>query len=94
MSVPEFEVVSPFRPAGDQPQAIAGLVDHHLSVASLPIPDWVADPARTLSKLWHVTGYTDLAEVPEAFLRHGVALAASELASVWPRLGQRRNRSP
>ena len=24
--VPEFEVVSPFRPAGDQPQAIAGLV--------------------------------------------------------------------
>jgi excinuclease ABC subunit B len=25
--VPEFEVVSPFRPAGDQPQAIAGLVE-------------------------------------------------------------------
>jgi excinuclease ABC subunit B len=27
MRVPEFEVVSPFRPSGDQPQAIAGLVE-------------------------------------------------------------------
>ena len=25
--MPDFQVVSPFRPAGDQPQAISGLVE-------------------------------------------------------------------
>ncbi len=35
--VPDFEVVSPFRPAGDQPQAIAGLVEGLR--AGRPLPD-------------------------------------------------------
>lgn len=76
--------VAPPAPCGDPrfDAAIAGLVDHHLSIAGLPIPGWVTDPARTLSEVWLVSRYTDLSEVPEAFLRHGVALAASELASV------------
>ena len=76
--------VAPPAPCGDTrfDAAIAGLVDHHLSVAGLPVPDWVADPTRTLAEVWKVSPHTDPAEVPEAFLRHGVALAASELASV------------
>ncbi len=76
--------VAPPAPCGDPrlDAAIAGLVDHHLSIAGLPIPDWVTDPSRTLGEVWQVSRYADLSEVPEAFLRHGVLLAASELASV------------
>jgi len=61
---------------------VAAVVDHHLSTARLPIPRWVREPSRVLTKAWLVSPYTDPAEVPAAFRRHGVHLAASELASV------------
>lgn len=62
--------------------AIAALVEHHLAKDGLPIPGWVHDPWRTLAEPWAVTPYIDASEVPPALLRHGVMLAASELASV------------
>jgi transcriptional regulator with XRE-family HTH domain len=61
---------------------LAAVVDHHLSAARLPVPDWVRAPSRVLKEPWIVSPYTDLATVPKAFRRHGVLLAASELASV------------
>lgn len=61
---------------------VAAVVDHQLSRARLPIPSWVREPSRTLEVDWIVSAHTDLSEVPIAFRRHGVCLAASELASV------------
>jgi hypothetical protein len=74
----------PPMPCGDPrfDAAIAGLVEHHLFSVGLPVPTWVHDPSRTLSEVWQVSRYTDPSDVLEALLRHGVALAASELASV------------
>ena len=62
--------------------AIAAVVDHHLSSANLPVPEWVRLPSRILTDPWRVSRFTDDADVPPAFQRHGVHLAASELASV------------
>ena len=62
--------------------AIAAVVDHHLSSANLPVPEWVRLPSKILTDTWRVSRFTDDAEVPAAFRRHGVHLAASELASV------------
>lgn len=61
---------------------VAAVVDHQLSKARLPVPSWVREPSRVLTEPWTVSPYTDLADVPTAFRRHGVLLAASELASV------------
>jgi hypothetical protein len=61
---------------------IAAVVDHHLSAAQLPVPDWVREPHRTLEEPWIVSPYADAATVPEAFRRDGVLLAESELESV------------
>ena len=61
---------------------IAAVVDHHLSKARLPVPGWVREPSRALREPWQVFPHTDPSEVPPAFRRHGVQLAASELASV------------
>ncbi|MGH3733445.1 MAG: helix-turn-helix domain-containing protein [Acidimicrobiales bacterium] len=62
--------------------AIAAVVDHHLSSADLPVPEWVQLPSRKLKNIWRVSRFTDDADVPPAFRRHGVHLAESELASV------------
>jgi hypothetical protein len=48
---------------------------------------WVHDPSRVLAKPWFVDDVPTLyatvkAQTPKAFARHGVFLAASELASV------------
>ena len=61
---------------------IAGVVEYHLTSAGLEVPAWVGDPSRVLLEEWVVSPYTDPGEVPSAFRRHGVLLAASELASV------------
>lgn len=64
---------------------IAGLVEFHLPRASRP--SWVREDARALKSRWYVDDTPELAELnlnetPPALLRHGVVLAASELASV------------
>jgi transcriptional regulator with XRE-family HTH domain len=76
--------VAPPAPCGDLrfDAGVAGVVDYHLSKAQLPVPSWVREPSRVLKETWFVSPYTDLAEVPTAFRRHGVRLAESELASV------------
>lgn len=62
--------------------ALAALAEHHLARARLPFPEWVAEPSRTLEAEWIVSPYTDRKDDLSAFRRHGVRLAASELASV------------
>jgi hypothetical protein len=76
--------VAPPAPSGDRrfDAGIAGVVEHHLSMASLPVPDWVLEPQRTLEEPLIVSAHADFATVPKAFRRHGVLLAESELASV------------
>jgi hypothetical protein len=58
------------------------VVEHHLSISNLPVPQWVREPARALAETWRVSPFTSPDEVPVALARHGVLLAASELASV------------
>ncbi len=76
--------VAPPAPCGDVrlDAAIAAVVDYQLSKDRLPIPDWVREPTRTLSDPWVVSPYTEPANVPKPFRRHGVLLSESELASV------------
>jgi transcriptional regulator with XRE-family HTH domain len=76
--------VAPPAPTGDSrfDAAIAAVVEHHLSTARLPVPDWVREPHRKLKEPWTVSSYTDPATIPKAFRRHGDLLAESELASV------------
>ena len=62
--------------------ALAGVVDYHLSRSRLPIPEWVRESTRVLKDEWVVSPYTDPDDTPPAIRRHGVRLAASELASV------------
>ncbi len=71
-------------PCGDvrYDAAIAGIVEHHLSTDRLPVPDWVGEHTRTLVEPWRASPYTVRSEVPEALARHGVWLAATDLASV------------
>ncbi len=75
--------VSPPANCGDQrfDAAVAAIVEHHLSKDRLPIPHWVTESTRSLEEPWEVSPYTDVSEVPAAFKRHGVLLAASELES-------------
>lgn len=76
--------VAPPATCGDRrfDAAIAAIVEHHLAATRLPIHDWVREPSRRLSEPWLVSPFTDPQTVPKAFRRHGVLLAASELASV------------
>lgn len=74
-------------PTGDPrfDAALAALVAHHLSDAGLPVPAWVDDSSRFLAEPWSPDMFgprgPDL-DVPEAFARHGVLIAASELEGV------------
>jgi len=76
--------VAPPAPCGDPrfDAAVAALVEHHLTIGRLPVPDWVGEPSRFLSKPWAVSLYTDPEDVPRAFHRHGVLLGVDELQSV------------
>lgn len=76
--------VAPPAPCGDPrfDAALAALVEHHLTIGRLPVPDWVREPSRFLSEPWVVSPYTDTEDVPKAFRRHGVLLGADELQSV------------
>jgi transcriptional regulator with XRE-family HTH domain len=76
--------VAPPPPCGDIrfDAAIAAVVEYHLTPLNLPLPGWIAEENRFLTVPWIATHGVDDAEVPAAFLRHGVLLAASELASV------------
>lgn len=61
--------------------AIAAVVRYHLLRDRLPLPAWLDDDWRTLADPWHASPHADLADVPDAFRRHGVLLAESELQS-------------
>ena len=66
---------------------IAGLVEFHLSLNSLPIPAWVKESNRKLKTRWIVDTYVTseaaiLKQTPAAFLRHNVLINKSELISV------------
>lgn len=76
--------VAPPGPCGDTrfDAGVAAIVDYRLSEARLPVPSWVRESSRTLSEAWRVSPYTAVVDVPEAFRRHAVLLALSELASV------------
>ncbi len=75
--------LTPPAPCGDPrfDAAVAAVVEHHLTTDGLPVPDWVHEPWRSLSEPWEATPHLGGDEVPDAFLRHGVLLARSELAS-------------
>lgn len=79
--------VAPPPPTGDVriDAAIAAVVDYHLSRSRLPRPEWVREPARTLTEPWTPDPYAGpelSADVPASFRRHGVLLAERELESV------------
>lgn len=79
--------VTPPAPTGDLrfDAAIAGIVEHHLERNGLPLPEWVREPARSLTDTWTPDPYADAdvaSDTPTALRRHGVLLAAAELASV------------
>ena len=66
---------------------LAAVAEHYLLTVGLPLPPWVSDPSRVLADSWFVDDVTALfdktvAETPSAFVRHGVFIAASELASL------------
>lgn len=67
--------------------ALAALVEHWLTQAHLPVPQWVQEPDRSLSTLEYLRE-SDLgpipeqSEVPHSFLRHNVLFAADALESV------------
>jgi transcriptional regulator with XRE-family HTH domain len=76
--------VTPPAPCGDSrlDAAIAAIVEHHLTKDRLPVPGWVREASRIVDDPWIVSPYSDPADVPNAFRRHGVLLAESELASI------------
>lgn len=66
---------------------IAAVVDYRLSEDALPRPAWLDDPAFTLREPWDVEPLESLRhaarqQTPPAIARHGIFMAASELASV------------
>lgn len=66
---------------------LAAVAEHYMLNAGLAAPPWVHDQSRVLTDPWFVDDVPavfdkTVAETPSAFARHGVFLAASELASV------------
>jgi transcriptional regulator with XRE-family HTH domain len=80
--------VSPPAPVGDSryDALLAALVEHDLSAHKLPIPTWATDPGRDAHGWWveDLPAIRDRirAATPPAFVRHGIWLDGSELASV------------
>ena len=65
---------------------LAGVVDHALSSAHLPRPQWLDEPWRTLVEPWDVEPVPALraaarAATPDAIAVHGVFLDAAELVN-------------
>lgn len=65
---------------------LAGLVEFHLSLHSLPLPAWIMESTRKLKMRWIVDPYVTsedsiLAKTPKAFRRHNVLINKSELES-------------
>lgn len=77
--------VTPAAPCGDArfDATLAGIVDYHLRRNRLPVPAWVDSHDLVLAEPWAPSRYidTDTAEIPAAFRRRNVLLAATELAS-------------
>lgn len=66
---------------------IAGLVEFHLSLHSLPVPAWIKEASRKLKIRWIVDPYVTsetsiLKKTPKAFLRHNVLINKSEFESI------------
>lgn len=66
---------------------LAAVAEHYLLEGGLPLPAWIHDKSRLLPDPWFVDDVPELfdqtvAETPSAFARHGVFIAASELASI------------
>lgn len=66
---------------------LAATVEHECARRDQPPPRWVNSPARFVKPFWHVSNNPALHQwefesAPAAFLRHGVVVAAVEMASV------------
>jgi transcriptional regulator with XRE-family HTH domain len=61
---------------------IAGVVEVHVARRGLPLPPWVSEASRTVTPRWYPDGHESDDDVVPEVSRHGVALRASELASV------------
>jgi transcriptional regulator with XRE-family HTH domain len=66
---------------------LAAVVEDECARRSVSTPRWVNDPARVLKPFWYLSNNPALHDwefttVPAAFMRHGVLVAAEELASV------------
>ena len=66
---------------------LAATVEDECARRGAPMPRWVNDPARFVKPFWHLSQNPSLhqwefATAPAAFVRHGVLVAAEELASV------------
>jgi transcriptional regulator with XRE-family HTH domain len=66
---------------------LAAVVEEECARRNVPTPRWVNDSARFAKPFWHLSGnpklhHWELVTAPAAFVRHGVLVAAEELASV------------
>lgn len=79
--------VTPPAPVGDRryDAFIAAVVEHYLYEEGLVLPSWTSEPGRSLGTPWVVDEFSDedIADTtPKAFLRRGILIHPSELASV------------
>ena len=66
---------------------LAAIVENECSLRDVSPPKWINDDSRFLKPFWHLSSNPllhdwEFATAPAAFLRHGVVVAADELASV------------
>jgi len=66
---------------------LAAIVENECSLKDVSPPKWINDGSRFLKPFWHLSSNPllhdwEFATSPAAFLRHGVIVAADELASV------------
>jgi hypothetical protein len=80
---------APPAPVGDArfDALIAAIAEHYLTAERLTKPDWLLRNDRALRQRWYVDDLPAarnraLATTPPSFLRRGIVIAASELASV------------
>jgi transcriptional regulator with XRE-family HTH domain len=66
---------------------LAAVVEEECARRDIPVPHWVNDPDRFLKPFWYLSENPALhdwefATAPASYVRHGVLVAAEELASV------------
>jgi transcriptional regulator with XRE-family HTH domain len=66
---------------------LAAAVEEECARRNIPTPRWVNDSGRFVKPFWHLSEnpklhHWEFATAPAAFVRHGVLVAAEELASV------------